>query len=107
MRSVIVLLGLLMASTVAQTQTPSQDDIVRRTREALETAQTKEAVEGVKSWCVDSIRSLNFREHERLTLEAIKLMEDDKIEEANLQLRKINALKELADNLAEIVCRPN
>ena len=39
MRSVVVLLGLLMASTVAQTQTPSQDDIVRRTREALETAQ--------------------------------------------------------------------
>jgi len=103
---VALTLALFAPSASAQTQLPNQDEIIQRTRNAFKNAKTKEEVEGVKLWCADSIRALDFKSQDRLMVEAIKLMETGKIDEANARLKTVSDMKDLADNLARIVCRP-
>ncbi len=107
MRLVLILVVVMLSGeAVAQTKLPTQDQVLQRTREGFKNAKTKEAREGVRMWCTDSIRALDFRDRDRLMVEALKLMEADKLAEANERLKKVGEMEELADNLAKLVCKP-
>ncbi len=106
MRCILALCLMVATSAWAQNGPPNQEEILQRTREGFRTAKTKQAIEGVTMWCRDSINSLNFRETEQLMLKAIKLMEANQLEEANILLKRVNTIKEFSDNLGKIVCKP-
>lgn len=110
MRLVVVLAVSVLfgSSALAQApQTRSPDDIVKRAREAFRTAKNIEERESIKLWCKDSIASLSFKERDRLSVQAIRAMEANNIDEANRLLKRVNSLKELDDNLSTMVCRPD
>jgi hypothetical protein len=109
MRFILALVACVLATSALAQQKgpPTQEEILARTREAYRTAKTKQAREGVQMWCTDSIKSLNFRETEKLMLEAVKFMEADDLEEANIRLTRVNQIKDISANLAKMVCRPD
>jgi flagellin-specific chaperone FliS len=97
----IILLCLLNGpSNAAQ-----DDDLAVRVQDSYRKAKTKADTDGITMWCKDQIVAMNFKEHDRVMVLALKAMQEDKVEEANIYLKKARVLDELSDNLGAIVCR--
>lgn len=88
-------------------RTLSADEIVAKTKEAFRTAKNAREIAGIKMWCTDSIASLSFRQRDALMVQALGLMKVDKIDEANVLLKKVASLEELDKNLSTLVCKPD
>ena len=50
---------LLIGPALAQTQLDRQD-IVKKAQEAFQSAKTEKDIEGVRLWCRDMIRAIDF-----------------------------------------------
>jgi hypothetical protein len=81
------------------------DDLAVRVQEAYKKVKTKTEIEGITSWCKDTIVSMNFKEHDRVMVLALKAMQENKIDDANVFLKQARALDELSDNLGAVLCR--
>jgi hypothetical protein len=103
---IVLLVAFIPSAVMAQPRLPTQEEIISRTRDGFRDAKTKEAFEGVKMWCTDSIKALDFKTRDRLMSDAIKLMEGGKLAEANERLKTVAEMEDIAANLARLVCKP-
>jgi hypothetical protein len=102
MRYAIVLALFVFAPVYAQT---AADNFAIKVQEEYRKAKNAEEVASVTTHCKARISSFSFKERDALSVQAIKLLEANKIEEANVLFRKVNALEESDVNLGEKVCR--
>jgi hypothetical protein len=92
--SALVFLALLCGSALAQNNALSKpEEVMIHVREADKTAKTEREKDSIAKWCRDKIASLSFHEHNRLTVEALLRLPDNKIEEANALLERDKACK--------------
>lgn len=45
-------------------------------------------------WCTDTLATFSFPERDKLMVEALKLMQANNLDEANLLLKRVNSIKE-------------
>src|SRR5437879_4417312 len=90
----LTLLGLL-AAIPAYAQDAATTKFVARIQESYRTAKNDEEVKSVTAYCNAKIGSLSFKERDRLSVQAIKLLEANKVEEANVLFKRVNDLEEL------------
>jgi hypothetical protein len=64
-------------------------------------------IDAIKTRCKDSLGALNLQEQDRLMAQAIQMFGSNQVAEANALIRRLNALKQLSENLAAMVCRPD
>jgi hypothetical protein len=102
MRFWCILLFWLGTVTLSAAQS---DDFAARVQNSYRKAKTRAEMNSVTMWCKDIIVSMNFKEHDRVMVLAVKAMEANKIEEANTFLKQAKALDELSENLGAIVCK--
>jgi hypothetical protein len=102
MRYVVALAVFVI--TPAYAQSPG-DNFVAKVQEEYRKAKNAGEVASVTAHCKARISSFSFPERDALSVQAIKLLEAHKIEEANVLFRKVNALEELDVNLGEMVCK--
>ena len=81
------------------------EDLALKVQELYRKAKSKNEVEGITLWCRDKIVAMNFKQHEALMMAAIKQMEQNNIEEANVLLKRAKAVDELSANLGDLVCK--
>ena len=84
----------------------SADDIVRKAHEPLKTAKTAEEIKSIEMWCIANLGTLSFPERNRLMTQSVKLMDANKIEEANELIKRVKTLEELDSNLGKLACKP-
>src|SRR3569833_2227365 len=96
---------LLIGPALAQTQLDRQD-IVRRAQEAFQNAKTEKEREGVRLWCRDMGRAVDFKHRDELMGEGVRLMEAGKLGEANERMKQVAQLEEMTDTITNIVCKP-
>jgi hypothetical protein len=107
MRYSVGLMGLLLLSAFpAFAQSPSSDEFMKQIQHSFRTAKNPDEVESIKMYCRARIGSLSFRERDQLTVRAIKLMEANEIDQANVLLKRVNSLEELDANLSAMICKP-
>jgi hypothetical protein len=109
MRYLVVLIGaaFLLATLPSMAAAPSsQDDVIKRTQEAFRKAKTPKDIASIKAYCEDSLATFSFPERNKLMVQAIKLMEADKLDEANVLKKRVNSIEELDETLAKMVCKP-
>lgn len=111
MRYIILFVGcIFLAALPASAQSTSfatPDEIIQKARKAFRTAKKPEDVESIKMWCKDNLANVTFKERDRLMVQALRLLEANKVEEANGLIARVKALKELNGNLADMVCKPD
>jgi hypothetical protein len=95
------------SSAVAQTALyPSPDELIKQTHDAFQKAKNKIAMESIEAWCRDNLALFSYDERNWLTLEALSSAQQNKIDEENAALRRVNELKELDKNLGDMSCKP-
>jgi hypothetical protein len=102
MRYVVALAVFVIAPAYAQS---AGDKFIAKVQEEYRNAKTAREVASITTYCKARISSFSFLERDALSVQAVKLLEDNKIEEANVLFRKINELEELDVNLGETVCK--
>jgi hypothetical protein len=102
MRYVVALAVFVIAPAYAQSP---GDVFVAKVQEEYHKAKNAEEIASITNFCKARIRSFSFKERDALSVEAIKLLEANKIEEANVLFRKVNSLEELDENLGKMVCK--
>lgn len=110
MRMAALLAGMLIVGECwaqGAPQTPSADEIVAKTKAAFRTAKNAEEIASIKMWCTDNIASLSFRQRDALMVQALGLMKVDKIDEANVLLKRVASLEELDKTMSTLVCKPD
>jgi len=105
MRYRLGLVGLL-AAIPAYAQDAATTAFVARIQESYRNAKNDEEVKSVTAYCIAMISSLSFKERDRLSVQAIKLLEENKVERANVLFKRVNDLEELDQNLGKMVCKP-
>lgn len=107
-----VMVSLLVAAAIfgampSMAAAPSSpEEVIKRAQEAFSKTKDREGVESIKMWCRDSLATFSFPERNKLMTQAIKLMEMNKLDEANALLKRANSLEELDTNLSTLVCKP-
>ena len=109
MRIIAVLLAVTavfgaMPSMAAAPLSP--EEVIKRAQEAFSKTKEKDGVESIKMWCRDSIAMFSFPERNKLMTQALKLMEINKLDEANSLLKRANSLEELDTNVSNLACKP-
>jgi hypothetical protein len=79
---------------------------VLRIQSDYRNAKNADEVKSITMSCKAQISSFSFKERDGLSVQAIKLLEANKVDEANALFKKVNSLEELDYNLAKLVCKP-
>jgi hypothetical protein len=103
----LLMFVFLDQSASAQAPTEDQSNLPKKVQELFQKAKTAKEVEGIKLWCKDMVATFSFRQRDGLMVQALALMKLGKIDEANTLLRQVNSLKDLDENLGNVICRPN
>jgi hypothetical protein len=90
----------------AYAQSPA-DKFVAKVQEEYRKAKNAGEVASITTYCKARISSFSLLERNALSVEAVKLLEANKIEEANVLFKKVNELEELDTNLGNMVCKKN
>jgi len=83
------------------------DDIISEAHASFATAKNTKDIESVKEWCRDNLAVFSFKERDQLMVSALSLLGDNKLEEANTAIKRVNQLEELDKNLADMSCKPD
>ena len=102
MRYVVALAVFVIAPAYAQSP---GDNFVAKVQEEYRKAKNAGEVASITAYCKARISSFSFLERDALSVQAIKLLEANKIEEANVLFKKVNELEELDANLGNMVCK--
>jgi hypothetical protein len=100
----------IMQFSSAGAQTPAQptpDEIIKLTHASFRKAKNLKEIESLKEWCRDNLAAFSFKERDRLMVSVVSLLRDNKLEEANAALKRMNELKELDKNLGDMSCKPD
>jgi hypothetical protein len=100
-----IALSALLMPALLRAENLLPGNFVAKIQDDYRNAKTSEEIKSVTAYCKAKISSFSFDERDRLSVEAIKLLEADKIDEANALFRKINSLEELDTNLSMLVCK--
>jgi hypothetical protein len=109
MRSLIGLIGAAVvfgAVPSLAAAPPSPEEVVKRAQEGFRKTKDPKGIESIKAWCKDTLAAFSFPERDKLMTQALKLMEANKLDEANALLKRANSLEELDTNLGNLVCKP-
>jgi hypothetical protein len=106
MRPVIATVAIFSFSTAQWAQSAPADEFVLRIQNDYRNAKNSDEVKSITMYCKARISSFSFRDRDRLSVQAIKLLEANKVDEANALFKKVNALEELDENLTRMVCKP-
>ncbi len=68
----------------------TQDEVIKSTQEAFRKAKTPEDVASIKAYCKDMLATFSFPERNKLMVQALKLMEADKLDEDNGLMKRVN-----------------
>jgi hypothetical protein len=71
------------------------DDLSRKSRKPIERLKIRKKIESVTAYCKEKVASFSFKERDALAKEAIKLLEEKKLEEASVLFKRVNDLGEL------------
>jgi hypothetical protein len=88
----------------AQNSAPS--DFVLKMQEEYRRAKNSKEVASITAYCKAKVSSFTFKERDGLSVKAIKLLEADNVDEANVLFKRVNSLEELDENLAKMICKP-
>jgi hypothetical protein len=102
MRYVVALAVFAIAPAYAQSP---GEKFVAKVQEEYRKAKNADEVASVTAYCKARISSFSFEERDALSVQAVKLLEANKIEEANVLFRKVNSLEDLDDDLGKTVCK--
>jgi Fe2+ transport system protein B len=105
MKLLICVLVLAFVRPSMAAQGTALDDFVPKIQEAYRKARTQKEIESVTAYCKEKVASFSFKERDALSVQAIKLLEEKKLEEANALLKQVNDLEELDENLGKLTCK--
>jgi hypothetical protein len=106
MRFVIAAVVIFAFPAVRYAQSAPANEFVLRIQNDYRNAKNPDEVESITMYCKANISSLSFKQRDELSVQAIKLLEANKVDEANALFKRVNSLEELDDNLARMVCKP-
>ena len=106
MRYVMGIALLATVSPAIANDLSSPEEVLKKAQQSFRTAKNPEEVASIKMWCKDMISTFSFKEREKLMLQGIKLLEVNKIDEANAAFKRVNSLDELDTNLGTMACKP-
>jgi|ERR1700687_272803 len=99
-------LALFAIPSFVQAQNLVTDDFVLKIQDEYRKAKNDEEVKSITAWCKAKVGSISFKERDGLSVRTIKLLEANKVDEANVLFKRVNSLEELDENLAKMICRP-
>jgi hypothetical protein len=102
---ICVLVLAFVSSSKTFAQGTSLDDFVPKIQEAYRKAKNQKEVDSVTAYCKEKVASFSFKERDGLAKEAVKLLEEKKLAEANVLFKRVNDLEELDENLGKLTCR--
>jgi hypothetical protein len=88
LRAFGISLVLLTVPSGLFAQSGASHEFLVRVKEAYRTAKSAKETASVTMWCKAMIKSSSFKEYNEAMTAAIRLMEADKIEEANGYLKR-------------------
>jgi hypothetical protein len=97
-------LALFVIPSFVYAQNSAPNDFVLRIQEDYRNAKNSEEVESITAYCKAKISSLSFKERDRLSVQAIKSLEANKLDEANALFKRVNSIEELDENLGKMAC---
>jgi hypothetical protein len=100
---ICVLVLAFVSPSIAQDT--SLGDFVPKIHEAYRKAKNQKEIDSVTAYCKEKIASFSFKERDALAKEAIKLLEEKKLEEANVLFKRVTDLEELDENLGKLTCK--
>lgn len=107
MRKMIgVALALLVVPSGLSAQSEASQEFILRVKEAYRTAKSPKETASVTMWCKATVKSFSFKEYNEAMTAGIRLMGNDKIDEANTYLKRANDLDEMSANLGKLICKP-
>src|SRR5258708_7061509 len=101
----LFVLALFLAPSLVQAGNASTDNFALKMQDEYRKAKNQEEVASITAYCKAKIGSLSFKERDALSVQAIKLLEANKVDEANVLFKKVNSLEELDENLGKMVCK--
>jgi hypothetical protein len=84
---------------------PPIEQELSRIQKSLREAKTPEEIQSVKLYCRDTIAAYSFPKREKLMLDALTLLQQDKIAQANELLAKAHEQEEMDGHLADLTCK--
>jgi hypothetical protein len=103
-----LLVCMLVLAFVSPSSTFAQitlDDFVPKIQEAYRQAKNQREIDSVTAYCKAKIASFSFKERDEISLQALKLLEEGKVAEANILYKRLNDLEELDGNLGKLTCK--
>lgn len=82
----------------------STEEIALRARIGYKKAKNFAELEGVNAWCHSNVIALTFKERDYLLVSAKQYIEQNNNKDANEFLERLDQLKKLSINLANLVC---
>jgi hypothetical protein len=102
---VCVLVLAFVSPSMTLAQGTALSDYVPKIQEAYRTAKNQREIDSVTAYCKEKIASFSFKERDAISVQAQKLLEENKIAEANVLLKRVNDLEELDENLGKLTCK--
>src|ERR1700686_2400621 len=97
MRYMFALALFVIPPAYAQNSAPS--DFVLRMQEEYRRANSSKEVVSASAYCKAKVSSSSFKERDGLSVKTSKLLEAEKVDEANSRFKRVNSLEELDDSL--------
>jgi hypothetical protein len=83
------------------------DEVAKQAHAAFPKAKSQGEVESVSEWCRDNFAAFSFKERDQLMVRALSFLGNNKLDEANAALKRVNQLEEMDKNLGDMSCKPD
>lgn len=106
MRFIFAAVAVFAFPSARYAQSAPADEFVLQIQNYYRNAKNADEVKSITVYCKALISSFSFKERDGLSVQAIKLLEANKVDEANALFKKLNSLEEEDYNLGRMVCKP-
>lgn len=101
----MLMIGIVPA--MAQNNDPkSVAEVGIRAQESYSKASDLQAVASINEWCKVAISTFSFPERDRLMVQALKYLQEDKPDEYAANVMHVKSLDEMDEKISKAICTP-